>query len=59
MPLDKLRGVLSLMNLREVARGAGVHPNTLYRIVSGGGANYETVRKVLDYLKIKGVRLDG
>lgn len=59
MPLDKLRELLSVMNLRRVARGAGVHPNTLYRIVNGGGARYETVRKVLDFLKIKDVRSDG
>ena len=47
------------MNLQEVARGAGVHPNTLYRLVGGSGANYETVQKILDYLKTRGVRLDG
>lgn len=59
MPLDKLRKILSLMNLQEVARGSGVHPNTLYRLVGGSGANYETVQKILDYLKTQGVRLDG
>lgn len=47
------------MNLQEVARGSGVHPNTLYRLVGGSGANYETVQKILDYLKTQGVRLDG
>ena len=59
MALDRLREVLAVCNLREVARGSGVHPNTLYRIANGSGANYETVRKLLDYLKQKGWRVDG
>lgn len=59
MSLDRLRSVLSAMNLREVARGAGVHPNTVYRLANGSGAHYETVRKIMDYLKSKGWKVDG
>lgn len=59
MPLDQLRKMLKIMNLQEVARGTGIHPNTIYRLVNGSGAQYETVRKILDYLKSQGVRVDG
>lgn len=59
MPLDQLRKILKIMNLQEVSRGTGVHPNTLYRLANGASAHYETVRKILDYLKSQGVRVDG
>jgi DNA-binding phage protein len=50
--LDRLKRMLADRNLRAVARGAGIHPNALYRLMSGASQpKYETVRKVLDYLK--------
>ena len=49
--LDKLRQKLSDMNIQAVARGAGVHPNSLYRLMAGATSpKYETVQLVLAYL---------
>jgi predicted transcriptional regulator len=49
--LEKLRQMLADMNLQAVARGAGVHPNVLYRIMAGGtNPRYETVQRVMNYL---------
>ena len=50
--LDKLRQLLADRNLRAVARGAGVHPNSLYRLMAGSTSpRYETVRRVMAYLR--------
>jgi len=53
--LERMRDLLVDMNLQAVARGSGVHPNVLYRIVSGKNNNpsYETVRKVMTYLETR------
>lgn len=49
--LDKLRQMLADMNLQAVARGAGVHPNVLYRIMAGASnPRYETVQRIMQYL---------
>ncbi len=55
MEIEKLRSILKLLNLKEVARESGVHPNTLYRIAAGGEARYSTVMRVMVYLKSKGM----
>jgi predicted transcriptional regulator len=55
MEIEQLRSILKLLNLKEVAREAGVHPNTLYRIAAGGEARYSTVMRVMVYLKSKGL----
>ena len=49
--LDELRQLLADRNLQAVARGAGVHPNSLYRLMAGSTSpKYETVRRVMAYL---------
>ena len=49
--LDKIRQLLADRNLQAVARGAGVHPNSLYRLMAGSTSpRYETVRRVMAYL---------
>jgi DNA-binding phage protein len=49
--LETLRSRLSDRNIMAVAKGAGVHPNALYRLMrSGSQPQYDTVRKVVDYL---------
>jgi DNA-binding phage protein len=49
--LEKLRQLLSDRNIQAVARGAGVHPNALYRLMSGATSpKYETVQRVMAYL---------
>jgi len=49
--LEKLRQMLADMNIQAVARGAGVHPNVLYRIMAGAtNPRYETVQRVMNYL---------
>lgn len=55
MELEQLRSILKLLNLREVARGSSVHPNTLYRIANGGEARYSTVLRVVAYLQSRGI----
>ena len=52
--LDKLRQMLDDMNLQSVARGAGVHPNALYRLMAGGtNPRYATVQRIMNYLTKK------
>jgi hypothetical protein len=53
--IDQLRSILNLLNLKEVSRETGVHPNTLSRIARGGEARYSTVMRVMVYLKSKGL----
>jgi predicted transcriptional regulator len=55
MEIEQLRSILNLLNLKEVSRESGVHPNTLYRIARGGEARYSTVLRVMSYLKQKGL----
>ena len=52
--LDTLRLMLRDRNLQAVARGSGVHPNSLYRFANGSSSpKYETVQKVLTYLELQ------
>jgi predicted transcriptional regulator len=55
MPIEQLREILNLLNLKEVSRGSQVHVNTLYRIAAGGEARYSTVRRIMDYLQSRGI----
>jgi len=55
MPIEQLRSILTLLNLREVSRGSQVHVNTLYRIAAGGEARYSTVQKIMAYLQSRGI----
>lgn len=58
--LDELRQLLADRNLRTVARGAGVHPNSLYRLMAGSTSpKYETVRRVMAYLMRQGATHNG
>jgi DNA-binding phage protein len=57
--LEKLRQMLADMNIQAVARGAGVHPNALYRLMAGSSnPKYETVQRVMNYLT-KGTAQNG
>lgn len=57
--LEKLRQMLADMNIQAVARGAGVHPNALYRLMAGSSnPKYETVQRVMNYLT-KGTAKNG
>ena len=50
--IEKLRKLLTDRNISAVARGAGVHKNTLYRLKNGAvNVKYETLRVVLEYLE--------
>jgi len=54
LTLEEVKKRLEHMNLSSVARETGLHPNALYRIVSGKtGARYETVKKLSDWLEGK------
>ena len=55
---DRIRRAAADRNLQAVARGAGVHPNALYRLIAGRTRpQYETVQRVWDYLESR--RTDG
>ena len=50
--LDSLRRQLADRNIQAVSRGAGVHPNALYRLMHGESSpRYETVQRVASYLQ--------
>ena len=52
---DEIRTRLSDRNIRAVAVGAGLHPNTVYAFVRGDTEpTYETVKRLSDYLTDKG-----
>jgi len=52
MTLEQIKRRLEPMNLSHVSRETGLHPNALYRIVSGKtSARYETVKKLSDWLE--------
>jgi len=55
MEIQHLRSILNLLNIREVSRGSGVHPNTLYRVAKGGEARYSTIQRIVSYLQAKGI----
>jgi len=52
MTLEQIKRRLEPMNLSRVSRETGLHPNALYRIVSGKTSpRYETVKKLSDWLE--------
>ena len=56
--IDKLKEVLSIMNLSAVAREAGVPVYILQRFVNGTSMpRFDTMQRVIDVLKAKGVNL--
>lgn len=49
--LDTLRQQLADRNIQAVAKGAGLHPNAVYRLLAGSShPRYETVQKLITYL---------
>lgn len=57
--IDKIREILKDMNLRAVAKGAGIHENSLYRIMAGQNCRFDTFSKLVVYLQRKGFNLNG
>lgn len=57
--LEKLRKQLDDRNIRAVARGAGIHPNVLYRLMAGTSPRYETVQRLLEYLNRQEAAIRG
>lgn len=48
--LDLIREKLADRNLQVVARGADLHPNSLYRIRNGASnPKYKTVQRLVEY----------
>lgn len=54
LTLEKIKQLLSEANLSAVAQSAGVHPNTLYRLMDGQEPKYSTVKSLSDYFEDKG-----
>ena len=58
--LETLRKMLADRNIQAVARGAGVHPNVLYRLMAGATSlKYEAVRRVMAYLIRQEAEING
>lgn len=57
--IDKIKEILKDMNLRAVAKGAGIHENSLYRIMAGQSCRFDTLSKIVVYLQRKGFNLNG
>lgn len=54
LTLEQVKQRLSHMNLKRVAKEAGVHHNALYRLMNGGvSPRYETVKKISDWLELQ------
>lgn len=52
LTLDQVKHRLEHMNLKRVAKEAGVHYNALYRMMNGSvSPRYETVKKVSDWIE--------
>ena len=59
MSIEKIRELLRDRNLMAVARGAGVSPSTLYRIIHGSDKiEYKSAVKVMKYLERQSKMLD-
>jgi DNA-binding phage protein len=50
--LDELKEQLKPYKLSRIAKGAGIHYNTIYAIAKGtGNPRYETITKLVTYMK--------
>lgn len=56
LTLEKIKELLKDCNLSAVAQSAGIHPNTLYRMMDGQQPKYATVKTLSDYFEDKGVQ---
>lgn len=49
--IEELKRILADRNLQAVAKGAGIHPNALYRLMAGkSDPRYSTVKRIMAYL---------
>lgn len=53
LTLEQIKAYLKDANLRAVAESAGVHENSLYRLMNGQEPKYSTVKKLSDYIEGK------
>jgi DNA-binding phage protein len=51
LTLEEIREKLSDRVVSKVAERTGIHRETLYRIIRGGGANFSTVEKLSIYFE--------
>lgn len=51
MNVEQMRQKLQPMNLREVSRITGIHPNVLYRLASGKNPSMRTFEKLRAWLE--------
>lgn len=47
---EQIREALKDRNIRQVAKGAGLHSNSVYRMVRGEPPSMKTLQKLSDYL---------
>ena len=51
MTIEEIREALEDRVISIVAEKVGIHRETLYRIMRGGGANYSTIEKLTKYFR--------
>lgn len=54
LTLDQIKELLKDTNYSAVAESAGIHPNTVYRLMNGQEPKYGTVKALSDYFEDKG-----
>lgn len=51
MSIKELQKALKYMNIKSISEAAGVHRNSVYRLVKDGQASYLTVEKLSELLE--------
>lgn len=52
LTLDQIKERLKHANLLKVSESAGIHSNTIYKLMKGGKSpSYDTVKKLSDYFE--------
>lgn len=51
MTIKELQRELKYMNIKSISEAAGVHRNSVYRLMRQGSASYRTVERLSDFLE--------
>ncbi len=53
LTIEQIKSRLEYMNISKVAEGAGLHPNSVYRIANSKSdrPSHETIKKLSDFLE--------
>ncbi|HRV28836.1 MAG TPA: helix-turn-helix transcriptional regulator [Spirochaetia bacterium] len=53
LTIEQIREKLADRNVTVVAEKTGIHRMTIYRLINGSMATYDTIKKLSDYLTEK------